>query len=193
MGALDVSRTHSHCWWTNGEAVNFDRRAGHTACASQPRTTRCCHPLRLRERSAVAATDANRPETVDLFEVQREMPRIVTKPVVALVREALDWRRQLPIATPEPGGRAMSHRSRVRPCRRSSRASSASASSRPADASCSNCVSHSAASNSMNHALNAASSSAESWATAASISLLPDTHQGYDYRLLAARKSRQTI
>ena len=143
--------------------------------------------------SAVAATDANRPETVDLLEVQRWMLRIVTKPLVALVREALDWRRQLPIATPESGGRAMSHRSRVRPCRRSSRASSASAFSRPADASCSNCVSHSAASNSMNHTRNAASSSAESWATAASISLLPDTHQDYDYRLLAARKPRQTI
>ena len=112
--------------------------------------------------SATATIDANRPETIDLLEVQRGMPRIVTKPVVTLVREALDLLRQLPIATPEPGRRAMFHRSRVRPCRRSSRASSASASSRPADASCSNCVSHSAASNSTNHALNAASSSAES-------------------------------
>ena len=157
------------------QAASFTRHA--TVGRTEMRLTSIDEPVILRVRanpephdavtlfdpeSAMAATDANRPETIDLLEVQRGMPRLVTKPVVTLVREALDLLRQLPIATPEPGRRAMFHRSRVRPCRRSSRASSASASSRPADASCSNCMSHSAASNSTNHALNAASSSAES-------------------------------
>ena len=176
-----------------------ERRGGQLRSTS--RSYCVCEPTQNHTMLSLSSTPRarwRRPMRTDqkrlnLLEVQRWMLRIVTKPLVALVREALDWRRQLPIATPESGGRAMSHRSRVRPCRRSSRASSASAFSRPADASCSNCVSHSAASNSMNHTRNAASSSAESWATAASISLLPDTHQDYDYRLLAARKPRQTI
>ncbi len=69
----------------------------------------------LYSECAMVAAHPDRPEALDLLEVERRVTWILFETVVGLVREFLDVLWQGPIARPEGRGRVVSQRGLVFP------------------------------------------------------------------------------